>query len=353
MHLGGHEWFERLGVARHQGILPRQLHPGGLQPRADFGKDRLVVFDLEVRLVLLQRRLQFRYRLESLGFGRRAVDKRDPAHRRRFLVLGHGDPEGPDREYLRCARPRLEHVALPGSKALYISGHSTRSVGYDMSVGSAENEFAVKLFRHLPRRYDLLAEVLSFGQNARWRGELVKNVAGAEPRRVLDVATGTAGVAVAIARSTSAHVTGVDVSDEMLEIGRGRVAAAGLESHIELQSARAESLPFADGAFDAISFTYVLRYVSDPPATLGELARALRPGGVMAGLDFYVPPSLFAHAAWWLYTRAVLPVAGFVLGGMWGGSSAPTSRTTTAAGRSSVCSTGGMPRGWRASNTAR
>jgi len=184
-----------------------------------------------------------------------------------------------------------------------------------MSVGSAENEFAVKLFRHLPRRYDLLAEVLSFRQNARWRGELVKHVAAAEPRRVLDVATGTAGVAVAIARSTSAHVTGIDVSDEMLEIGRGRVAAAGLESHIELQSAPAESLPFADGAFDAISFTYVLRYVSDPPATIGELARALRPGGVMAGLDFYVPPSLSAHAAWWLYTRAMLPVAGFVLGG--------------------------------------
>src|SRR5713226_4844939 len=262
MHLGGHEWFERLGVARHQGILPRQLHPGGLQPRADVGKDRLVVFDLEVRLVLLQLRLQFRHRLESLGFARRAVDQRDPAHRRRFLVLGHGDPEGPDREHFRCARPRLEHVALPGGKALYISGHSTRSVGYDMSVGSAENEFAVKLFRHLPRRYDLLAEVLSFGQNARWRGELVKHVAGAEPRRVLDVATGTAGVAVAIARSTSAHVTGVDVSDEMLALGR-----------------------------------------------------ALRPGGVMAGLDFYVPPSLPAHAAWWLDTRAVLPLAGFVLGG--------------------------------------
>ena len=184
-----------------------------------------------------------------------------------------------------------------------------------MSVGSAENEFAVKLFRRLPRRYDLLAEVLSFGQNARWRGELVKHVAGAEPRRVLDVATGTAGVAIAIARSTSAHVTGVDVSEEMLEIGRGRVAAAGLDSRIELQSARAEALPFADGAFDAISFTYVLRYVSDPPATLVELARALRPGGVMAGLDFYVPPNLPAHAAWWLYTRAVLPVAGFVLGG--------------------------------------
>lgn len=184
-----------------------------------------------------------------------------------------------------------------------------------MSVGSAENEFAVKLFRRLPRRYDLLAEVLSFGQNARWRAELVKHVAGAEPRRVLDVATGTAGVAIAIARRTNARVTGVDVSEEMLALGRGRVASAGLQSRVELEFGRAEAVPFADGSFDAISFTYVLRYVIDPAATIAEAARALRPGGVMAGLDFYVPPNLLSRAAWWLYTRAALPVAGFVLGG--------------------------------------
>lgn len=184
-----------------------------------------------------------------------------------------------------------------------------------MSVGSAENEFAVKLFRRLPGRYDVLAEVLSFGQNARWRGELVKHVAGAEPRRVLDVATGTAGVAIAIAQRTKATVVGVDVSEEMLDIGRGRVGAAGLQSRIELEFARAESLPFGDGTFDAISFTYVLRYVSDPAATIAELARALRPGGLMAGLDFYLPPGPLARAAWWLYTRAVLPVAGLALGG--------------------------------------
>lgn len=184
-----------------------------------------------------------------------------------------------------------------------------------MSVGSAENEFAVKLFRRLPRRYDLLAEVLSFGQNARWRAELVRHVAKDQPRRVLDVATGTAGVAIAIARRTNGHVTGVDVSQEMLEIGRGRVAGAGLQGLIELETARAEALSFDDRAFDAISFTYVLRYVADPAATIRELTRTLRSGGVMAGLDFYVPPSLPARAAWWLYTRAVLPVAGLVLGG--------------------------------------
>ena len=90
---------------------------------------------------------------------------------------------------------------------------------------------------------------------------------------------------------------------------------AGLDRRVELDLARAEELPFADGGFDAISFTYVLRYVGDPAATIAELARALRPGGVMAGLDFYVPPNAVWRAAWWLYTRAVLPPAGMLLGG--------------------------------------
>jgi demethylmenaquinone methyltransferase/2-methoxy-6-polyprenyl-1,4-benzoquinol methylase len=132
---------------------------------------------------------------------------------------------------------------------------------------------------------------------------------------VLDVATGTAGVAIAVARQSRARVTGVDVSQDMLEIGRRRVGAAGLERRIELETARAEELPFAEGTFDAISFTYVLRYVSDPADTIAELARTLRPGGVIAGLDFFVPPNPVWRAAWWLYTRAVLPIAGLVLGG--------------------------------------
>jgi demethylmenaquinone methyltransferase/2-methoxy-6-polyprenyl-1,4-benzoquinol methylase len=183
-----------------------------------------------------------------------------------------------------------------------------------MSVG-AENEFAVRLFRRLPERYDLLAEVLSFAQNGRWRAELLRHVTADEPGRVLDVATGTAGVAIALARQTRGNVTGVDVSEEMLEIGRHRVEAAGLGDRVDLRLARAEELPFGDGTFDAISFTYVLRYVADPAATIAELTRSLRPGGVMAGLDFFVPANPLWHAAWWLYTRAVLPVAGLLLGG--------------------------------------
>ena len=184
-----------------------------------------------------------------------------------------------------------------------------------MSVSRVENQFAVRLFRRLPRRYDLLAEILSFGQNGRWRAELVSHIAAADPLQVLDVATGTAGVAIAIARRTTAGILGVDVSDDMLEVGRRRVEDAGLAARIELRTARAEELPFADGSFDAVAFTYVLRYVSDPATTVGELARVVRPGGVMSGLDFFVPTNRFWHGAWWLYTRIVLPVAGMVLGG--------------------------------------
>jgi demethylmenaquinone methyltransferase/2-methoxy-6-polyprenyl-1,4-benzoquinol methylase len=184
-----------------------------------------------------------------------------------------------------------------------------------MSVSRAQNDFAVRLFRRLPERYDLLAEVLSFGQNARWRAELVKHVVAGDPRKILDVATGTAGVAIALARQTDAHITGIDVSEDMLEIGQRRVEAVALLDRIDLEPARAEELPFADEAFDAVSFTYVLRYIADPRATIAEFARVLRPGGVMSGLDFFVPANPLWHAAWWLYTRIVLPVAGLILGG--------------------------------------
>jgi demethylmenaquinone methyltransferase/2-methoxy-6-polyprenyl-1,4-benzoquinol methylase len=183
------------------------------------------------------------------------------------------------------------------------------------SPASAENAFAADLFHGLPKRYDLLAEILSFGQNGRWRRELVARIAASQPARVLDVATGTAGVAIALARSTRAQVTGVDISEPMLERGRARVDSAGLGDRIQLEVGRAEDLAVGSASFDAVSFTYLLRYVEDPAVTIAELVRALRPGGVMASLDFFVPPHPAWRAAWWLYTRLALPPAGMVLGG--------------------------------------
>jgi demethylmenaquinone methyltransferase / 2-methoxy-6-polyprenyl-1,4-benzoquinol methylase len=176
------------------------------------------------------------------------------------------------------------------------------------------NAFARDLFDGLPGRYDVLEELLSFGQNRRWRTAIVDAVAEDRPRTVLDVATGTAGVALMLARRTDARVTGVDLTEQMLRRGHDRVAAAGA-SRVSLAAARAEQLPFADGTFDALTFTYLLRYVADPAATLRELARVVRPGGVVASLEFAVPPAPVWLPAWRLYTRVVLPGAGFVAGG--------------------------------------
>lgn len=177
------------------------------------------------------------------------------------------------------------------------------------------NRFAQQLFRPLPRRYDLLAEVLSMGQNARWRRAMVDRVLPDRPALVLDVASGTAGVAIQVARRSGASVVGLDLTEAMLRRGERNVSAAGLGGRVQLAAGRAEQLPFADGTFDALTFTYLLRYVHDPAATLRELARVVKPGAPVASLDFLVPPRRFWRCWWWLYTRLLLPVGGLVSGG--------------------------------------
>ncbi|MFY9782222.1 MAG: class I SAM-dependent methyltransferase [Acidimicrobiales bacterium] len=186
----------------------------------------------------------------------------------------------------------------------------------DLSASrTTPNDFAQRLFAPLPSRYDLIAAVLSFGQDRRWRRTMIHHVEGSKPALILDVACGPAGVTRALAKRTPARVIGVDLSEDMIRMGQANVARAGLSERVALVLSRGEQLPFADGTFDALTFTYLLRYVKDPQATLAELARVLKPGGAMASLEFSVPPGVAAHIAWWFYTRAVLPVAGFAMGG--------------------------------------
>lgn len=177
------------------------------------------------------------------------------------------------------------------------------------------NRFAQDLFRPLPRRYDVLEAWLSLGQNGRWRREMVGHVERGDPSAIADVATGTAGVALALTRRTAAQITGIDITEAMLQRGRSRVARAGATDRVRLVAGQAERLPFPDDSFDALTFTYLLRYVDDPAATLCELARVLKPGAVIASLEFSVPANRFWRFWWWLYTRAVLPVAGYLTGG--------------------------------------
>jgi demethylmenaquinone methyltransferase/2-methoxy-6-polyprenyl-1,4-benzoquinol methylase len=182
-------------------------------------------------------------------------------------------------------------------------------------VAGDRNRFAQELFTDLPQRYDRLAELLSMGQNGRWRRAMVDHIVPSSPGTVLDVASGTAGVALQLAARTSADVVGVDLTIGMLAQGRRNVARAGQEKRVQLVAGRAEQLPFPDGTFDALTFTYLLRYVEDPQATLCELARVVKPGGAVASLEFFLPPSRFWRVMWWFYTRLLLPAGGWLTGG--------------------------------------
>jgi demethylmenaquinone methyltransferase / 2-methoxy-6-polyprenyl-1,4-benzoquinol methylase len=181
-----------------------------------------------------------------------------------------------------------------------------------VAVASRRREHAQTLFAPLGPTYDRYANLLSFGQDPRWRRYLVSRITAGPGDTVLDVATGTGAVALELLRRKDCTVVGLDQSREMLAVARSR-----LPESVELVEGEADRLPFEDGRFDALTFTYLLRYVDDPGATLRELARVVRSGGTVAGLEFGVPPNPAARAAWRLYVRAGLPLAGRLISPGW------------------------------------
>jgi demethylmenaquinone methyltransferase/2-methoxy-6-polyprenyl-1,4-benzoquinol methylase len=183
-------------------------------------------------------------------------------------------------------------------------------------MGAERTEHARRLFAGIATEYDRMGAVLSFGQDPRWRRFLVSKVTAIPGSWVLDVASGTGLVSRELARK-NLRVVGLDQSPAMLQRGLDAVRAAGLDDRIRFVLGQAQALPFANESFDALTFTYLLRYVDDPAATLRELARVVRPGGVVASLEFHVPQDPWLHAGWYAYTRGVMPLVGGVVSNAW------------------------------------
>jgi demethylmenaquinone methyltransferase/2-methoxy-6-polyprenyl-1,4-benzoquinol methylase len=184
-------------------------------------------------------------------------------------------------------------------------------------VEGTRTELARGLFAPLGPTYDRYANALSFGQDPRWRRFLVSRLPVGPADTVLDVATGTAAVALELVRQTGCSVVGVDQSTEMLEEGRQRVMLAAETRRVRLVEAGAQELPFEDESFDGLTAAYLLRYLDDLPAGLQELARVLRPGATAALLDFGVPPGALPRAAWNLWVDVGLPVLGGAISPGW------------------------------------
>ena len=183
---------------------------------------------------------------------------------------------------------------------------------------SPRKRHALDLFAGLPSRYDRMGALLSFGQDPRWRRALVAAIDAAPGDRVLDVATGTGLVAFELVRRGGCEVVGLDQSEEMLSGARARLAAdPALADRVTFVRGEAERLPFADEEFDALTFTYLLRYVDDRAATMRELARVVRPGGRIGMVEFGVPDSAPLRALWRFHARAALPLLGRIVSGAW------------------------------------
>jgi demethylmenaquinone methyltransferase/2-methoxy-6-polyprenyl-1,4-benzoquinol methylase len=156
-----------------------------------------------------------------------------------------------------------------------------------------------------------MGALLSFGQDPRWRRALVAAVRPGADDLVLDVATGTGLVARALVAAAGCRVVALDQSEAMLARAAQLTARERrLADRISYVRGEAERLPFPDARFDHLTFTYLLRYVDDPPAVLRELARVVRPGGRVACVEFGVPERAVARTLWRLHTRVGLPALG-------------------------------------------
>ena len=174
---------------------------------------------------------------------------------------------------------------------------------------SDRRSHARTLFAPLGPNYDRVGAILSFGQDPRWRRFMVSRIPG-DGGTVLDVATGTGLVAERLV-ARGHPVTGLDQSPDMLAQARRRFGDS-----VELVEASATEMPFAAATFDHLTFTYLLRYVDDPGATLAELARVVRPGGTVASLEFCVPAGVW-RPLWDLYVSVGLPTAGRLISPGW------------------------------------
>ena len=174
----------------------------------------------------------------------------------------------------------------------------------------SKKEQVAEMFNNISKRYDLLNHLLSLNIDKGWRKKVVAMVRAEQPSLVLDVATGTADLAIALAKGTQADITGADISEGMLDVGRGKVSKQGLASKVVLELGDSEQLPYPDNTFDAVTVAFGVRNFQNLHNGLSDMRRVLKPGGLLVVLEFSQPARFPFKQLYWFYFKAILPTIG-------------------------------------------
>jgi len=167
-----------------------------------------------------------------------------------------------------------------------------------------------QMFDTISGNYDGLNRVISFGIDIKWRKKVVKIIKKAKSQTILDIATGTGDLAINLTKTDAKKITGLDISPGMLEIGKKKIAEKKLENKIEMVLGDSEALPFANSSFDAITVAFGVRNFENLEKGLGEIHRALKPGGIFVVLETSVPTKFPYKQGYRFYTKSILPVIG-------------------------------------------
>lgn len=176
----------------------------------------------------------------------------------------------------------------------------------------SKKEQVTQMFDTISGNYDGLNRVISFGIDVKWRKKVVKLVGQTKPEKVLDIATGTGDLAIALAATGAKKIIGLDISPGMLAVGAEKVKHKQLSNTIEMMLGDSEALPFPDNEFDAITVSFGVRNFETLETGLSEIYRVLKPGGIFVVLETSVPTKTPFKQGYGFYTKNILPAIGRV-----------------------------------------
>ncbi|GAB1856298.1 bifunctional demethylmenaquinone methyltransferase/2-methoxy-6-polyprenyl-1,4-benzoquinol methylase UbiE [Flavobacteriaceae bacterium MHTCC 0001] len=174
----------------------------------------------------------------------------------------------------------------------------------------SKKEQVTKMFDTISGDYDGLNRVISFGIDIKWRKKVVNLIKAQQPKTILDIATGTGDLAIAMSNTNAEKIIGLDISSGMLDIGKQKIDKKGLSKKIEMVLGDSENMPFEDGTFDAITVAFGVRNFENLETGLKEILRVLKPGGTFVILETSIPTKTPFKQGYKFYTKSILPLIG-------------------------------------------